>query len=137
MENSEINLAIIGSRTFNDYIYARDKILDILITNNYFVSKIISGGAIGADQIAEIFAAEFYIPVDIIKPDWNLGRNAGFLRNTTIIDKSDIIIAFWDGKSKGTLDSINKAKNSNKNIFVFKYNEEKFSENKILNKSLF
>ena len=41
------------------------------------------------------------------------------IRNKEIVQKSDYIIAFWDGEPKGTLDSIKKDSKKNKNLFVF------------------
>jgi phosphoribosylpyrophosphate synthetase len=82
------------------------------------IAKIISGGANGADKIAEQFANNYNIPFIEIRADWRLGKAAGILRNTEIIKQADIIIAFWDGKSKGTLDSINKAHLYNKELLV-------------------
>lgn len=112
------NLAIIGSRSFNNFSFAKNEIIEILKENNIKLSKIISGGASGADNIAEQFANKYNIPIEIIKPNWKLGKHAGILRNTEIIEKSDIIIAFWDQKSKGTLDSIKKAQKLNKPLYI-------------------
>ncbi len=112
------NLAIIGSRTFNNYSYAKQHILNIIQKNGISINKIISGGASGADKIAETFAKKFNIPIEVIAADWKLGRSAGVIRNTDIIKKSEYVIAFWDKKSKGTLDSINKAKRLNRKLFV-------------------
>jgi len=48
-------------------------------------------------------------------PDYkSYGRYAPIRRNTDIINNSDYILALWDGNSKGTQDSIKKAKNLNK-----------------------
>ena len=112
------NLAIIGSRNFNNYSYAKKHILNIIQKNNISINKIISGGASGADKIAETFASKFNIPIEIIKADWSKGKAAGVMRNTDIIKKSEYVIAFWDKKSKGTLDSINKAKRLGRKLFV-------------------
>lgn len=112
------SVAIIGSRTFNDYNIGKDEFLKI--TNNIIVSKIISGGALGADKIGEKIALEFNIPITIFKPDWNLGKHAGFLRNSDIVVNSDIVIAFWNGISKGTHDSIKKAKKLKKELYIIK-----------------
>ena len=50
---------------------------------------------------------------------WNkYGKAAGFKRNKNIIDNCTEIIAFWDGKSKGTLNSINYAKSINKKVTI-------------------
>ena len=87
------------------------------------VDLIISGGAKGADKLAELLANEYQIPLKIFIPDWKThGYQAGFIRNTYIVEESDKVIAFWDGKSKGTLDSINKAKRMFKPVMIIEYN---------------
>lgn len=108
-----MNVAIIGSRTFNNYNLLVETLDDVEI------DCIISGGAKGADTLAEQYAKEFSLPIKIFKAEWaKYGKSAGMIRNTTIIENSNIIYAFWDGKSKGTLDSINKAKKLNKNLNI-------------------
>lgn len=129
----ETTMAIIGSRSFNNYSYAKKEILNIIQNNNLSVTKIISGGANGADKIAEIFAKNFNIPIEVITPDWSKGKQAGIIRNTNIIKKSDYIVAFWDEKSKGTLDSINKAKKFNKNLSIIKISSDSINEGVRLN----
>ena len=37
------------------------------------------------------------------------GRSAPLKRNVTIIENADIVLAFWDGRSKGTLSVIKYA----------------------------
>jgi len=114
-----MNVAIIGSRDFYDYELLKSKITTILAMKKFEITKIISGGARGADKLGERFAREHNISTEIIIPDWNkLGKKAGILRNTEIIQKSDIVFAFWDGKSPGTADGINKAKILNKQLFL-------------------
>ncbi|KKL45313.1 hypothetical protein LCGC14_2356910, partial [marine sediment metagenome] len=55
----------------------------------------------------------------VYRAEWDkYGKSAGFLRNQTIIDNCDMVVAFWDGKSKGTADTINKAKRSKKPILL-------------------
>jgi len=130
---NESNLAIIGSRSFNNYSYAKKEILNIIQNNKISVTKIISGGASGADKIAQIFASKFNIPIEVIVPDWSNGKQAGVSRNTDIIKKSDYVIAFWDGISKGTLDSINKAKKLDKKLFIIKISPESINEGVRLN----
>ena len=68
---------------------------------------LITGGAIGIDQIAEQWALENGIPTIIHIPDWNkYGKSAGIIRNKLIADDCDQCLAFWDGKSKGTKNTI-------------------------------
>jgi hypothetical protein len=130
---NENNLAIIGSRTFNNYSYAKKELLNIIQNNKISITKIISGGASGADKIAETFASKFNIPIEVILADWSKGKQSGVVRNTDIINKSDYVVAFWDGKSKGTLDSINKAKKLNKKLFVVNISPESINEGVRLN----
>ena len=117
-----MNVAIIGSREFNNFDYALEKVIEFIETDNNQISKIVSGGAAGADTIAEQIAMYMGIPTKIFLPNWDKhGKSAGFVRNTQIVENSDIIIAFWDGLSKGTLDSINKAKSLGKRVIVHNY----------------
>jgi len=128
----QVNLAIIGSRTFDNYSYAKKQILSIIKDKNLSITKIISGGADGSDKIAEKFANMFNIPIEVIKADWNKGKQAGVIRNTDIIKKSDYVIAFWDKQSKGTLDSINKAKKLNKGLSIIDVSIESINDDKVL-----
>jgi len=98
-----MKLAVIGSRSFNDFDLLNK---EILFLNNK-PSEIISGGANGADLLAEKWAIDNQIKLTIIKPNWSLyGKGAGIKRNEKIINDCNYCIAFWDGKSKGTLSSI-------------------------------
>ncbi len=107
-------LGIVGSRSFNNYNLFLKKIEEIGNPD-----KIISGGTIGADKMAERYAFENNIEIVIYKPDWKKhGPAAGPIRNKSIVENSDIIIAFWDGVSKGTLSSINMANKLGKKLII-------------------
>lgn len=83
---------------------------------------IVSGGAEGADTLAMRFAAEFHLKCLIMKPDWKrLGRAAGLARNTDIVANSAWVIAFWDGTSRGTADTIAKAKKQGKKLNIVRF----------------
>ena len=108
-----MKVAVIGSRTFDDY----DRLKKVL--NNLTISHFISGGAIGADKLGERYADENSIPKTIHLPDWDKhGKAAGFIRNSDIINDSDMIVACWDGKSRGTRNSMGKAHKLKKDIFI-------------------
>ena len=112
-------LAIVGSRTFSDYALLK-KTLDEYKN----ISKIISGGARGADKLGEKWAKENNIETLIFLPDWNkYGRAAGVIRNRDIVSNSDTVIAFQDGKSTGTLSSINLAKKLKKNLKIILFSQ--------------
>ena len=83
---------------------------------------IISGGARGADTLAERYAKEANYKLEVFKADWTKhGKQAGFIRNGYIITAADAVVAFWDGTSRGTLDTINKAKALNLPLFICNY----------------
>ena len=110
-----MKLGIVGTRTFTDYEYLKKKILRIYKIKD--IEEIVSGGAEGADTLAEQFAKEFDIPIKIYKPNWDkYGRKAGALRNVKIVNRSSVIIAFWDGKSPGTKITIDIAEKQKKQV---------------------
>ena len=120
MTNKDIKLAIVGSRTFNDYNLLERHINDI--AKSFNIIKIISGGANGADKLGEKYANKHEIPTSILNPDWEkYGRGACFIRNKNIVNSSDKVVAFWDGKSKGTQNSINLAEKQNKLIQIVEF----------------
>lgn len=117
-----MNIAIIGGRNFNNYELLKNELLKFMEENQVSVDAIISGGAKGADSLAEKFASEIGVDMVIFKPEYEkFGRGACAVRNTKIIENCDVVFAFWDGKSKGTLDSIKKAKKLDKKMFIIHY----------------
>lgn len=74
--------------------------------------KVLHGGAVGADTIAGVSADALGLDVEVMRPDWSIGKHAGLIRNTQMLErKPDYVIAFWNGQSRGTLDTIQKAVN--------------------------
>ncbi len=117
-----MKLAIVGSRTFNDFGLLLDFILEYFwdgLNLKFKIEEIMSGGAKGADSLAERFANDYEIKLTVFKPDWHkYGKSAGFKRNQQIINACDMVLAFWDGKSRGTQDTIEKAKRAKKPTFI-------------------
>lgn len=113
-----MKLAIVGGRNFNDYHLLLEKLYFFFEAHSQF-DTLISGGAKGADSLGERWANHWGIKIERYLPDWDkYGKSAGFIRNQLIVDACDIVIAFWDGKSKGTADTINKAKIAKKPTFI-------------------
>lgn len=120
MEEKMIKLAIVGSRTFNDYELLKNEILRYF--NPEDIDCIVSGGARGADAIGEQFADEFQIPKVIYKAEWDkYGKRAGFIRNEYIIKDCTHCIAFWDGESHGTKHGIELCQEMNKPYKVINF----------------
>ena len=61
-----------------------------------------------------------FVPFEIIRPINPANKLDYLFRNIEIITKADRIIAFWDGKSKGTKFVIDYAKARNKDIEIIK-----------------
>ena len=120
-----MNIAVVGSREF------KDKEFVFTILNQFFDNQLmygdissdyilVSGGANGVDSWAEEFWRKNTGTCIIFKPDWNkYGKRAGFLRNELIIKEADMILAFWDGQSKGTKHSIDLAIEAKKLINIY------------------
>jgi len=115
-----MKLAVIGGRDFNDYTLLQKSILSHYRGKG--VKMIISGGAKGADTLGERFAKDYKLDTVIFTPNWETyGKSAGFIRNQDIIRNSDHVIAFWDGKSKGTKNSIDIARKLGKELVIIMY----------------
>lgn len=99
-------IAIVGSRDFHPQVWVRD-FVDGLPKDTI----VISGGARGVDQVAVARAEWRGLDVRVYKALWWMhGKAAGHMRNTEIVNEADELVAFWDGVSRGTLDSIRKAR---------------------------
>ena len=99
--------AIVGSREFTDYEYLKGCVLSVIHPSD--IASVVSGGARGADKLAKRFAREFGLTMVEFFPDWTLGKTAGFLRNTKIVEHADLVIAFPARVSTGTWDTMYKA----------------------------
>lgn len=117
-----MKIAIVGGRDFNDYNFLRKEVGKFIHENEISLSSIISGGAKGADTLAEKLATEINVELIIFKPNYEkFGRGATIVRNTEIIKNCDVVVAFWDRKSKGTHDSIKKAQKLDKRFSIINY----------------
>ncbi len=117
-----MNLVICGSRFFNDYESFEQIMLDFLSKNNLDVHSciVISGGARGADKLAENFSYTHNYEFYEIPADWSThGKSAGIIRNLQMLDVANHVVAFWDGKSPGTKHMIDTCKKRNIKNTVF------------------
>ena len=90
-----MKVAVIGSRGLSVTYLGR------YLPEN--TTEIVSGGAKGVDTSAREYALAHGIKLTEFLPEYTrFGRSAPLKRNITIIEYSDIVLAFWDGKSRGT-----------------------------------
>lgn len=110
-------ILIAGSREYTNYEELKGTLKGIL--KGYKDITIISGGAKGVDRLGERYAEEMGYEIEIYLPNYEkYSRAAPIIRNESMVKKADLIICFWDGKSKGTKSTINFAKKYNKEIIV-------------------
>ena len=99
-----MKIAVIGSRGITI-----TKLEEYLPEN---VTEIVSGGAKGVDTSAKEYALAHELKLTEFLPDYKrYSRGAPLKRNIEIIEYADAVIAFWDGKSKGTKFMIDECEN--------------------------
>lgn len=121
---NRVCLGIVGSLDFNNYLqfvtHVNNTIMELWKTQGVIVSEVVSGGARGADTMARVYALENSIPMIEFYPYYELyGRKAPLFRNTEIVDQSDILIAFPTSSSRGTWDSVRKAKKKLIPVYIY------------------
>jgi hypothetical protein len=129
------NIIIAGTRTYSDYTelkqvcsdYVAHLIKDGVSQQNEI--SIISGMASGADSLGVKFAKESGLCLIECAADWDAyGKAAGYRRNDQMAKLATdngcgVLLAFWDGKSKGTKHMIELAEKHKMEIYITLYKE--------------
>ncbi len=116
-----MKIAITGSRIFTDFT----RLCQVL--DNLAPSEIIVGGAKGADTLAEQYADKNNIPKTIFLPKFKTDKNIIYhprwfhIRNRSLVDYADMVVAFWDGNAGGTKNTIDYANRVNKRTLVIRF----------------
>lgn len=126
--DDEFYCLIVGSRTFSDYDLLKTTVDKLL---HYNVAKgrkihVVSGGAKGADTLAEKYAKEYGYELHIFRPEWQYGKGAGFARNRKMHEfiaqfPHRGCVAFWDGESKGTVHNFELSEEYNNNLKIVQF----------------
>ena len=117
-------IIIAGSRNFNNYSLLTSSLYNLLVTEiiSGIEVEIVSGTAKGADQLGERFAKDHNYPIKQFPADWNThGKKAGYLRNKQMSEYADMLVAFWDGESKGTKHMIELAEKNGLTVEVVRF----------------
>jgi predicted Rossmann fold nucleotide-binding protein DprA/Smf involved in DNA uptake len=116
-------IGIVGSREFKNYKQLCNTVAKFVENEE---DEIISGGAVGADSMAQRYAKEFGLDIQIKYPKYaRYGKGATFRRNKTIVEHSDVILAFYrkghfqEGGTANTADWARKLK-----VELHEYEEE-------------
>ena len=109
-----MRVIITGSRRWKDRKRIENRLFDLAIEHagNLDDLVIVHGSAKGADRIAHQEAEKAGLRVEPHPADWEqYGKRAGVIRNEEMAELGgDLCIAFWDGRSKGTADMMERAK---------------------------
>ena len=123
---SEPRVAIIGSREYGDLDQVRSFVAGL--QRKHPGSVVISGGARGVDAVAAAAARSVGLQVVVLPAQWRQGgvfdRSAGCRRNAAIVAACDVLVAFWDGQSRGTAHAVSAARRAGKQVFVYEKGNE-------------
>ena len=134
----ELRIIIAGGRDFADFDLLKketNRIIKMIVETKIPKEKvtIVSGCAKGADALGEKYATTYGLKLHKIPANWEkFGNRAGYLRNREMakfvsgMDEEverpkGVLIAFWDGKSRGTKHMIETAKNFKLDVYVVGY----------------
>jgi adenine/guanine phosphoribosyltransferase-like PRPP-binding protein len=88
-------------------------------------TAIVTGGAKGVDQAAMDLADRLGLELIVFRPDYKrYGRGAPIVRNKQIVQESDLVLAFWDGQSRGTKNAISLAQKLDKPFRIVRIDDE-------------
>ena len=117
-----MKIIIAGGRLFSSYAILEKNCNDIISSMNNSDVEIVSGNARGADFYGEMYAKNNKYNLKKFPANWSLyGKSAGYKRNEQMAKYSNMLIAFWDGKSKGTKHMIDLAKKHGLIVHVINY----------------
>ena len=111
---------IAGGREFTDKTLFQSAVRPLLRNGD----TIIEGGAKGADALAERFARRHadWLHHTQMPADWDTHKkSAGPIRNQQMAQAGDALIAFWDGRSKGTKNMIECMTRQGKDVHIIRY----------------
>ena len=115
-----MRVAIIGSRELGESGQEKCCYNQICGSVPRNCTEIVSGGAEGIDMLAQKYARENSLLFTRFDPEYgSYGKNAPLMRNAEIIKYADLVLAFWDGKSRGTAQAISLCCENNKLIEIF------------------
>ena len=117
-----MRVGIVGSRDCGSHLRRTQEILAVL--RAYGPGTVVVSGdcPTGIDMIAKRCAKALGLEYVGHPADWKrLGKRAGFARNGTIVADTDEGHAWWNGISRGTMDTVEKYKKAGKLVIVHRW----------------
>lgn len=135
MIDNVLKIIVAGSRGFADYDNTFAPVLDTYLSDVGQLKyppdsiEIVSGGARGADRMAERYAKERGLKFRLFPADWEAhGKAAGPIRNEQMAEYADWCIVFWDGESRGSKNMIKTAEKHSLRLNIFNYIERSITQ---------
>jgi hypothetical protein len=117
-----MKVIIAGGRDFKDIRLVMKNMDHHLSKCKHLDIEIVSGAASGADTLGEEYAKTRNYPIKQFPANWDkFKKGAGYIRNTEMAEYADALVAFWDGKSRGTMHMINIANKKGIQVKVINY----------------
>lgn len=123
----KVHVIVAGSRGFEDYtrlVEEMNKLLESLKEDKEDIT-IVNGKARGADRLSSRYAVDYGYGLKEFPAKWNeYGRGAGYIRNKEMVsyvsskEGKKFLIAFWDGNSAGTRNTIELAHKAKFNVVI-------------------
>lgn len=115
-------LVVAGSRSFADFDRLSADLDYLLSKKSPDEVEIVSGGASGADALAERYARSRGLAFRAFPADWRRwGKLAGPIRNRQMADYGSAVVVYWDGRSRGSADMISSASAAGLRVVVRRF----------------
>ena len=115
---------IAGGRDFDDYDRLAAHMDQWTMDNDMGPDNtdFISGEATGADSLGKKWALSRGYKVALFPAHWELyGRSAGYRRNEKMAKAATYLVAFWDGRSRGTAHMVSIADKYKLKVHIERY----------------
>jgi predicted Rossmann fold nucleotide-binding protein DprA/Smf involved in DNA uptake len=111
-----VKFGIVGSRHFAD-LGRVESYVEGLPRD----ARIVTGSASGVDAAATRAARRHGLAIQVLGASFEEARDVAVAqaRNQKLIDQCDVLVAFWDGSSKGTRGTVERALDSGREVHVF------------------
>ncbi len=112
-----MKVIVAGSRGIEDI----NIVAGAMVLCKFPITEIVSGTSRGVDQLGEQWAQGQNIPIKRFPANWKeFGKGAGFKRNAEMAEYADMLVAVWDGKSRGTKHMIDTMEKMGKPVEVLR-----------------